>query len=676
MTRIINWNEFDYTELNYIRSKRKRGYKNDTYNPCIIMADTETSKKDNGVLDNHICAWSVAIRYQHNNIVCLYGNNPLEFIWCLNNIKENLQGFYIYIYFHNLAYDYVFLRQFLFLEYGNPIRQLNTKPHYPIYIEFDNGIVFRDSLILAQRSIEKWGKDLNVDHQKAVGFWEYNKIRNQDHIFTDEEKIYIANDVLCGVECIDVTLKLLKKSIASIPWTATGIPREELYKIGIKNRAKEHFLKMVPDYETQEQLEFLFHGGYTHGNRYFYNQLITDIVECFDFSSSYPFCMLAFNFPMSRFYSFENLAISEILELSEKYAFIFKLIMFKCDLKDYKTVMPVLQLSKCEKVINPVIDNGRIICADYVEIWLNEIDLKLIERQYKYMKHLCINVKYAIKGRLPRWLTDYVYSLYVDKCKLKGVDNVLYKIQKAKLNSCYGMTVQKPLMDEIKECYENGDYFIEGKHNEENYEKYIKRRKSILPYYWGVWVTSYAMYNLFELGNCIDYDHGGYWIYSDTDSIYAHNWDYKKVKQYNQHCIDLLRSNGYEGVTVGDTTYHLGVAENTEDGEEMKYKEFKYTGAKRYCKRHVNGKLMITVAGVPKEGVKCLKDDINNFTTGFCFDGETTGKLQHEYIYKNGIYKDEHGNYTADSINLSPCDYLLDSESYYESMYSLPIFED
>ena len=39
---------------------------------------------------------------------------------------------------------------------------------------------------------------------------------------------------------------------------------------------------------------------------------------------------------------------------------------------------------------------------------------------------------------------------------------------------------------------------------------------------------------------------------------------------------------------------------------------------------------------------------------------ELLGKKQHTYIYVDDIYIDEAGNETGDSIDLSPCDYLLD----------------
>lgn len=668
------YKDFDFKSLHIFTSLKKRGFSNDTFSPLFIMCDTETSKKDNGTTHNHICAFSIALRYKGNNIACLFGYDPEEFIECITKIIDNLSGKYIYVYFHNLAYDIQFLRKFLYKYFGYPKRELNTKTHYPIYIEFANGLVLRDSLILSQRKLEKWAKDLNVEHQKAIGKWNYEKIRNQhENIFTDDELLYISNDVLAGVECLEATAKMLHKNVASLPWTATGIPREEITKISKHYNAHNDFLRIAPSYELYLMLEQVFHGGYTHGNRYYYNTLITDLVECYDFSSSYPFCLLSEKFPMSPFYKTTNKTLDKIIKMSDKYAFVFKLILINPTLKDYrKTVMPVLQLSKCTKIINPIIDNGRILEASYVEILLNEIDASIIQEQYNYELHLCVNVYYSHKDYLPRYFTDYIFSLYEDKCKLKGKDDILYQIQKAKLNSIYGMCATKCIRNEIIEDYETGEYKIEHKYNEENYKKYINKKKSFMPYFWGVYTTSFALKNLMELGKCIDYDKGGIWCYSDTDSIYAVGMNKEKVKEYNQKCIEKLKANNYNGVTVEGITYYLGVAEH-----EGSYKEFKFTGAKRYCKRDINGKLSITVAGVPKSGVKCLNDDINNFVPGICFDGITTGKLQHEYNYVNEIYIDEKGNITGDSINLNPCDYILDSESLFDfTEYDYGYYDD
>ena len=666
----MHYSLFDFKLLASIRSYKKQGYRRGDYSPLIIAADTETSKKVAGS-DNHICAFSIAMRYEYNNIGCIYGNNPNEFINCLQNIRQYVKGHDIYIFFHNLAYDWVFIRKFMIDAFGEPVKQLNTKPHYPIYIEFENGIMLKDSLILAACNLDKWSKDLDVEHKKAVGKWDYDLIRNQDYKFSEDEILYIQNDVLSLVECIDKMLITLNKYLFALPYTNTGIVRSECKLLGKKNNAHKFFKKIAPDFQQLEKLMYLFHGGYTHGNRAYYNRVITSKVICRDFTSSYPFCMIAYKFPMTRFTKIDDMGISDILDLKDKYAFMLKLIMIKPRLKDPDFPMPVLQFSKCTKVINPILDNGRILEADYVEIYITEIDLDIIEEQYTYDAHICTDIEYSIKKYLPRWFTDFVYSLFVNKCKLKKGDPVNYAIAKAMLNACYGMTVQKPLKDDIKEVYGTGEFEFELKFNEENYQSYVNKQSSILPYQWGVWVTAYALRNLYELGKCIDYDNYGEWLYSDTDSIYAYNWNEKKVAAYNKRCIKLLKDNNYDPVKIGNKTYILGEATL-----DKTCNEFIYQGAKRYAYRDSEG-LHITVAGVPKKGVECLKDNILNFTKGFCFDGSITGKLQVEYNFIDAIYTDINGNITGDSINLLPCDYILDSENAVEYVQeSIPMNYD
>ena len=343
--------------------------------------------------------------------------------------------------------------------------------------------------------------------------------------------------------------------------------------------------------------------------------------------------------------------VGEVLAQKEEYAFMARLKMMRPELKTYAEPMPVLQKSKCLACINPVVDNGRILCADYAEIWITEQDLDIINKQYTADAMICDKVYAARKEYLPRWFTDYVFACYEAKCALKNGDPVAYSMAKAKVNSLYGMCVQKSIRDNIMEDYDTGDYTSEAKRTEEEYEKYLKNRNNILPYQWGVWVTAYALHNLFELGECC-----GDWVYSDTDSIYGKKWNMKGVNAYNERCKDKLRANGYGAVNVNGKEFWLGCAE-----VDKKCSEFKVLGAKRYCYRDAEtNELKITVAGVPKKGAKCLEDDINKFEKGFVFPGEETGKLLHSYYYIENIYIDRDGNETGDSIDLSPCAYELD----------------
>ena len=76
------------------------------------------------------------------------------------------------------------------------------------------------------------------------------------------------------------------------------------------------------------------------------------------------------------------------------------------------------------------------------------------------------------------------------------------------------------------------------------------------------------------------------------------------------------------------------------------------------------------MAGVPKNGAECLDNNIDNFRTGFIFPGTRTGKKTHTHFYVDDIYIDENGNETGDSIDLSPCDYLLGGVVDYNKIFT------
>ena len=416
----------------------------------------------------------------------------------------------------------------------------------------------------------------------------------------------------------------------------------------------------------------MFHGGYVHGNRrYIGSNHIRGLIQGYDFASSYPFIILTHKFPITKFSNLDkDVDIDYILRNKEDHAFIFRLVLVDVKLKDENFGMPPLQFSKC-KTLNDVTDNGRILAAAAIACYTNEIDLSLIDEYYDYDKEksYVTEVRTAKKGYLPKWYRNIVFQLFIDKTKLKHVDDILYTIQKYKLNACYGLMVQrldKVLINEIyedtiidDELYKSGEYvYDESMCQEDIFNKNVRKRSTILPYQWGVWVTSYAMRNLFELGKCCKI-----WLYSDTDSVYGIGWDKVKVKKYNKKCIQMVKDAGYSGVEHKGKIYWLGVAETE---RKDKYSEFKYMGAKRYCGRcYKDNKLHITVAGVPKSAAKCLNDDISNFKLDFTFKGEESGKKLHSYRYVDDIYIDSNGNETGDSIDLSPCDYVLDQVTYH-----------
>lgn len=705
--KMVFWDKFDFDILsrNIMYYKKKGKFQKGTWNDIIIAADTETSKGHEVSADpmpNHVCAWTISFRAYHCNICTIYGTKPSEMIEAFRRIRAALKGDDIYIYFHNLAYDYVFLRLFLFAAFGTPVKELNTKPHYPIMLGFDNGIILKDSLCLAQCKLEKWANDLNVNHKKAVGSWDYDIIRDQSDTFSRAEKRYIENDTLALCECLDAFCVSLNKTIYSIPYTATGIPREEVRERAKQHKGHENFLREALSYDQFQKFMKLYHGGYSHANRFYIGDILADdITACRDFASSYPYCLIAFKYPSSAFIPLgRDVKPKYIIENADEYAFVFRISFKNIRLKDHLLPMPSLQASKCEHTINMIEESGRVLKAGYCTLYICEQDLIVLNSLYDWdPESICTEVEVSPKDYLPRWFTDYVYDLYAEKCRRKPLqkdDPVAYALAKARVNSVYGLTVQKSIRENFIEVTEPGEYkinwdgdtawFESGEYRQDfdqdlkaEYEKYLKNPNTVLPYQWGAYCTAFAFRNLFELGSCVNckYDSLGslayppHWYYSDTDSCYSDDWDEDKITAYNKKCKANLKANGYGPVIVNDKEYWLGVAE-----PDSEYSEYVVLGPKRYCGRSTeDNELHITVAGVPKDGAKCLENDIDKFHRNFIFDGEITGKKAHFYFFsKDGIMIDDFGNEVGDSIDLQPCNYHLGAVDKYDYILSDDFF--
>lgn len=612
---------------------------------------------DQTVKDNHICLWTISLRAFHQNICTLYGNKPSDMITCITKLHDIMTGQRTIIYFHNLSYDWVFIRKFCFEKWGYPEKMLATKPHYPIYIHFENDINFKDSLILAQRSLERWSADLQVEHAKAVGAWDYNLIRNQNYNYSEQELHYAEFDTLAGVECLDTFMQSINRDLTSIPYTATGVVRNITREEGKKNNAHEAFQRQCIDsVELYYKAHNIYHGGYTHANRYIVGQLLTGDITCYDFASSYPFTLCAEKFVSEKFmYLGDNYNMKDVLDwYQDDYAILCTIRLKNVHLKNLKMPMPYIQQSKIIQIVNGIFDNGRVLDADELIIEVSEIDAFLIDRYYTYDNDHVSDLYLAKKDYLPRWFTDLVFQKYKEKCELKFGDPVLYNISKSVVNSLYGMCAQKSIMDEIQEDYITGEYRPVEKTREDiekEYQKYLNKRGTILNYAWGLGVTGAATKNLFSLGECCRR-----WLYSDTDSCYGMDWDLEKIAAYNKEALQKLEQNGYGVIEIQGHTFQLGAAEL--DGT---YKEFRTCGAKRYAVRNLDDSIKITVAGVPKKtGAKCLQS-LDDFKKGFVFSGEVTGKKTHTMIFTDKIYTDDWGNEIGDSIDLSPCDYLLDA---------------
>lgn len=692
--RIVYFKNFNYMCLyngDFIR-RSNAGHPLQVYEK-IITVDTETfvfDKKDIGFITD----WTITIE----NECCIYGNHVSDLINTIDRIADTLHadGTHLVRFFvHNFPYDYMFMRNHMIQKWGVPDRSLASKTHRYIYMMWTSfGIEFRDSEILTQRSLERLCYDMGTT-EKAVGTWDYKKFRTPDSVRTETEIKYVCIDTISLCKALRKYISDRGYTVANVPLTNTGFIRNRARAESRKDKKwRNQFLSMQLSLRQYKQLLDAYHGGYTHANRYYINKIITKSMQCYDFASSYPSVICYKKYPMTNFTYTDALTLQDILELKEDYAFCGYLRLTNIHLKK-ECPMPPMSFHKAKLCVFPAadarskkslyadnLDNGKIVNAEIVIYPFTDPDLETILKSYDYDTADVASVMRAKKDYLPEWLINYVIDLYFNKSTLKHSEPVLYAISKGELNGIYGMMVQRIIQQICEEDFDTAEWasYISEDKEQEILEKYYKSKNSFLPFQWGCWVTAYAQENLFKLGACCNI-----WVYSDTDSVKGYEWNMDKLKGYNDEIKQISKERGVGLVEYEGEEFRLGIADF--DGE---YSEFITQGSKRYCYRDTEG-LHITVAGVPKDGVYCLNDDITNFKKGFIFsnsklfrdnfkkdnpDKVPKWKLKTEYLINTNIKnmtlygsKIEYGC----GIRLSDTEYELDHVIPYDDETGLPL---
>lgn len=116
-------------------------------------------------------------------------------------------------------------------------------------------------------------------------------------------------------------------------------------------------------------------GGYTHANADRCNEIIEN-VKSKDISSSYPTVMICEKFPNSSFFPIRCNDITELEKTFEDNAYIFDIIFYNIRSTKYNNYISVSKTVNRTKVVE---DNGRVVCADKIQIKVNEIDYSIIK---------------------------------------------------------------------------------------------------------------------------------------------------------------------------------------------------------------------------------------------------------------------------------------------------------
>ena len=577
------------------------------------------------------------------------------------------------VFIHNLSYEFQFLRsQFDFKEVFARTQRKVMKASL-----VDYNIEFHCTYMMSNISLDKLADTFKLPVKKLVGNLNYDIIRVPTTKLTNKELAYCENDCLVIYHYISLELKEYI-TVNKIPITSTGKVRRELQQLAYKNlyyrRKTRKAINTNP--HIYNLLLEAFQGGYTHAN-WIYTDEIVNNVDSYDFTSSYPYVMTSFKYPMSEFIEDDIKTIDDMYFLYA-YLLVVRFKNIKC--KYYNNF---ISYSKCRSVKNVKVDNGRIMSADEIEMVLTDVDFRFILSTY-HCEYEIIESYSALYGYLPKMLINFILDKYVSKTKLKGVEEeeINYARVKAMFNSIYGMTVTNTIRSDV--LYDNKSGWSEKELDNDKIVELLEneKKKGFLSFSTGVWVTAWARYNL--LSNLIKLDEKV--LYSDTDSLkICEGYDKNVINDYNNEVVERVKYvskvldipiEKYSPKDIKGDSHLLGVFEcETKEGDKYTYEEFITQGAKKYAVKQ-DGKIKITVAGVPKKtGAKCL-NSLEEFRDDLVFKSSITGKQTLIYLdeqqendlvdYQGNLYH----NTDKTGCCLVPCSYVLGKAFDYANLIS------
>ena len=347
----------------------------------------------------------------------------------LINLRARIGGRLI-IYVHNLGFEFQFMRNVI-----EDFEVFAREPRRPIYARsLSLDVEFRCSQMLTNAKLEDVPGLFNLNMTKAVGAWDYDKVRTPETPLTDAELDYAFRDVIVPTELIKV-MKSQYRHVERIPLTNTSRLRRELNEI----YNKKFYTKLkIADMNTVDPLMFqrekeCFSGGYTHANAANAGQIL-ERVRSMDEASSYPAQMVARRFPWGQFQPSDAKTPDD---LNSDYAY-----MLLVRLTNVTSLYEnhYISFSKCMKRRGTYCDNGRIIMADLLEMWVTDVDLAIIRRAYMIGRVDILEAYTAPYRYLDSTYVDFILNLYKEKTELKKVEGKEreYAEAKVKINSAYG----------------------------------------------------------------------------------------------------------------------------------------------------------------------------------------------------------------------------------------------
>ena len=665
MDKINTVDTFDYSIIAAAGCQKRRqgnqGRKNDKriYKDLFCAFDIETTNHPD-LEQAYMYIWQFQIEDQ-----TIIGRTWMEFKEFIHNCRLRLKEHeYLMIYVHNLSFEFSFLKGIYNFKKDEVF---SIEPRKVLRCTMWDHFEIRCSYLLTNMNLATFTKRMGVTEKLSGEEFDYSKIRYPWTELSDQELQYCIVDVQGLVEALKVYFKIENDNYYSIPYTSTGFVRRDI-KRAMRHYNRQDLYNMQPDYEVFKILREAFRGGNTHANRYYANTIMENIAS-YDRVSSYPDVQINELFPMSPWIREENVTAERACRIIYKHqrAALMRVGFRNIRLKDPLWGCPYIPKHKCRNLGEHANDNGRILWSSWLEVSICDPDLKIIMQEYDYDSITFYDFYHCRYGRLPKPLREEIQKFYRDKTELKGVagQELFYMLQKAKLNSIYGMSVQAPVKQTID--------FIDGQwiEQEEPEQDLLNKNnaKAFLVYSWGVWTTAHARMELEKAINIVGPER---FVYCDTDSVKFIDDGKVSFNAYNESRKRTSKENGGVAEDPAGHKHYLGVYEN-----EGVYKRFCTMGAKKYAYEDAAGELHITVAGVSKyKGAQELaqRGGLDAFKEGFVwYDAGGLESIYNDDPEIKEVNIDGHKLQITSNVFLRPSTYTLGITGEYARILENPV---
>ena len=406
------------------------------------VADFETTSERYYNEHGYTKVWLWAICDNEDTIVS-HGETIEEFIaYCRSKLNGKT------IYFHNLKFDGSFIIDYLMkqgYEYSDDLSKIDKGLSclisdmgvwYSIDVKFSKGKVvhFNDSLKLLPFKVSKIAKDFNLPIIKE-------KIDYDNYVVNDETLEYVYHDV----RIVSQALKIIKSEGMTKMTTASCA-----YSNYNASKSLPFLQLCYPEQDTEllRSWRQAYRGGRSQVNPIYASKVLTN-VRRYDINSMYPHIMRNLPLPYGNPIKYKG---------RDKYDFEIMHIKIGFILRDDS--LPSL----LKKSMSFNEDSYYLETEDIEEMWISNIDLQLVERNYNvYYLEILETYGFYCSNLLFKEYVDYWYP---KKQQDKGAQRIVDKLMLNSLYGKFGTNIDKahkmPILDGDKIGFECSK-FEEGK---------------------------------------------------------------------------------------------------------------------------------------------------------------------------------------------------------------------